>query len=124
MPVDLIDGNTYNAPKGSKHSRPISLKPLTNTLLLLLYSDAISLTLSSPFLSASIAAYCAVVGEHIIPYWWIFFIASIKTLFPAAYPSLHPVIAFSKSSGISLKSSSALRFIILDVAPVNAVHPL
>ena len=95
MPVDLIDGNTYKAPKGSKQSSPISLKPLTNTLLLLLYSAAISLTLSSPFLSASIAAYCAVVGEHIIPYWWIFFIASIKILFPAAYPSLHPVIAYA-----------------------------
>ena len=55
-PVDLIHGNTYKAPKGSKHYSPNSLNPLTNILLLLLYSLDISLTLSSPCLSASIAA--------------------------------------------------------------------
>ena len=33
------------------------------------------------------------------------------------------VIASSNNSGVNLKSSSALKFITFDVAPVKAVHP-
>jgi len=64
----VLDGNYIKSTQRLKHSSPALLKPSTIILLLRLYSLTIASTSSSLFLKASMAAYWAVVGEHIMAY--------------------------------------------------------
>src|SRR3972149_186397 len=54
-----------------------------------------AVTSSSPERSAPKAAICPIVGAHSIVYWWTFVIASSISPGAAAYPILHPVIAYA-----------------------------
>src|SRR2546426_827480 len=67
-------------------------KPATTRRRRSLYCATISSMSDSPFLSASSAAICAVMGAESMVYWWIFVMAPMASAGPAALPLRQPVL--------------------------------